>query len=866
MLAPPSVLQTTMDRPVTDRIVIPRTRARGGRCSALIVAAALALLAMMGAAPASGASTAMSWGLNDNGQLGNGTFTGPMKCLVEKTEHACSQTPLAVSGLSEVTAVSAGAFHSLALLASGKVMAWGRDTQGQLGDGRATTELETCGKNFCLSKPVEVSGLSPFTVTAIAGGTEHSIALLSSGKVMAWGDNQWGELGDGTPTGPELCGPNPCSRKPVEVKGLSGVTAIAAGSGFNVALLESGKVMAWGRGEQGQLGNGATTNKETPVEVSGLTEAAAISSGYGHTLALLKAGTVKAWGYNLNGELGVGTTTGPGKCTGVPCSSTPVAVCAAGAIGPCPTGPYLAEVSAIAAGELHGLALHTSGTVAAWGENEGGQLGNGTQKLSTVPVAVSELSGATSIAAGGSDSMVRLSSGTLMDWGENQYGQLGDGTTALRTRPVPVCGLSGVAGMSTRASHSLAFGELTYQQCPTVTKISPSSGTVMGGTTVTITGASLSEVTAVKFGSTNAASFKVISAESIEAVSPAGEGTVDVTVTTPSGSSPKGPADLFTFIRPSVTGLSPNLGPAAGGTSVKISGTNFTGATAVNFGATAASSFQVISPTEITAVSPAGTGVVDVTVTTPEGTSLLKAADRYTYTAAPEFGTCVKVTSGTGGYGSSNCTVAGGTKTYEWYPGFGGSKPLVKTHYKTKAKELPAPALEIEGGPKIICKGETSGGEFSGPKTIAQVTVTLTGCHLELSNCQSTGAKEGEVVSNTLAGELGIVKKSIEGPVKNQIGVDLKPAVGVTMFEFTCGLTTVSIQGSVIVETHVNSMVNTIELKYTAPKTVQKPSRFEGGPPDVFETSLNGGLFHKSGWTATTIQSNEEKLEINTVV
>src|ERR1700730_4734632 len=299
MPAPLSGVATTMDRPVTDRIATPRTLARGGGSSALIVVAALALLAMVGAAPASGASTAMSWGLNDNGQLGNGSFTGPMTCLVAEAKHACSETPLVVGELSEVTAVSAGPVHRLALVTSGQGLAWGRDTQGQLGDGRETKELETCGKNFCLTKPVEVSGLSG--VTAIAGGTEHSLALLTSGKVMAWGDNQWGELGDGTPTGPETCGPNPCSRKPVEVKGLSGVTAIAAGSGFNVALLSSGKVMAWGRGEQGQLGNGATTNKETPVEVSGLTEATAISSGYGHTLALLSAGTVKAWGYNLNG-------------------------------------------------------------------------------------------------------------------------------------------------------------------------------------------------------------------------------------------------------------------------------------------------------------------------------------------------------------------------------------------------------------------------------------------------------------------------------------------------------------------------------------------------------------------------------------
>src|SRR5439155_17066302 len=98
--------------------------------------------------------------------------------------------------------------------------------------------------------------------------------------------------------------------------GLTGVTAIAAGSGFSLALLEGGTVKAWGANEVGQLGNGSTTGSTVPVSVSGLTGATGISAGFAHSLAVLSGGTVKAWGYNGFGPLGNGTRTGPSKCTG----------------------------------------------------------------------------------------------------------------------------------------------------------------------------------------------------------------------------------------------------------------------------------------------------------------------------------------------------------------------------------------------------------------------------------------------------------------------------------------------------------------------------------------------------------------------
>src|SRR5262249_45568208 len=167
---------------------------------------------------------------------------------------------------------------------------------------------------------------------------------------------------------------------------------------------------------------------------------------------------------------------------------------------------------------------------------------------------------------------------------------------------------------------------------PTVTNVNPNTGPTSGGTSVTIAGPNFSGATAVSFGSNAAGSFTVNSATQITATSPAGIGTVDVTVTTESGTSPITTADQFIYVpAPTVTNVNPNTGPTSGGTSVTITGTNFSGATAVRFGSNAAAPLTVDSATQITATSPAGIGTVDVTVTTAGGTSAISSGDRFTY-------------------------------------------------------------------------------------------------------------------------------------------------------------------------------------------------------------------------------------------
>jgi len=186
-------------------------------------------------------------------------------------------------------------------------------------------------------------------------------------------------------------------------------------------------------------------------------------------------------------------------------------------------------------------------------------------------------------------------------------------------------------------SATVAADVFTYQStgtgAPVVTAISPTSGSAAGGDTVTLTGTGFTGATTVGFGTTGATQLTVDSDTQITTVSPAGTGTVDVTVTTPAGTSATGPADEFGYTSlglPSVQNVNPNTGSPDGGDSVTISGIGFTNASEVLFG-TADATFNVDSDTEISASTPAGTGSVDVTVVTPAGTSATGGADTFTY-------------------------------------------------------------------------------------------------------------------------------------------------------------------------------------------------------------------------------------------
>ncbi len=281
--------------------------------------------------------------------------------------------------------------------------------------------------------------------------------------------------------------------------------------------------------------------------------------------------------------------------------------------------------------------------------------------------------------------------------------------------------------VTTPAGSSTGGPTYTYvaPTSPTVTAITPNHGTTLGGTSVTITGTNFTGTTSVKIGGAGAQFITVVSATTITATTPPGAaGPADVVVTTPAGSGTG--TGLFTyFVMPTVTGIFPPSGPAAGGTIVAITGTGFTGATAVNFGGTAATAFTVISSTTITATSPAGTGTVDVTVTTPFATSLPGSADKFTYAAAPVVGS---VTPNAG-------PVAGGTVVTITGTGFTGATSVkfgatAATFTVVSATTITATSPPGSGTVNVTVttpggtSANTSGDQFSYNK--AATTLTLT--------------------------------------------------------------------------------------------------------------------------------------------
>jgi alpha-tubulin suppressor-like RCC1 family protein len=389
--------------------------------------------------------TVWAWGLNSNGQLGDGTTTN-------RTTPVQVLGPNGVGFLTNVVAVAGGQNHSLALKSDGTLWTWGYNAQGQLGDNTVTRRLT----------PVQVlgpGGVGFLTgVTAIAGGDSHSLARKSDGTVWAWGYNTWGTLGDGTTTS---------HRAPVQVVGPDGVgfltdtTAVAGGAIFAAALKTDGTVWCWGYNGQGQLGNDTTIASNTPVRTvapEGLgvfPDARAVVSGWSHTLVLKSDGTVYAFGYNGYGQLGDNTTTG--RSVAVP------------VLGPSGIGA-LSDILAVAAGNYHSVALKADGTVWTWGMNNVGQLGDNTNTRRLTPVqvlgpnSVGFLTDIVAIAAGGIHTLALREDGTVFAWGGNGVGQLGDGTVTPRTTPVSMLNAAGteplraMAALAAGDAHSLAMG------------------------------------------------------------------------------------------------------------------------------------------------------------------------------------------------------------------------------------------------------------------------------------------------------------------------------------------------------------------------------------------------------------------------
>ncbi len=245
---------------------------------------------------------------------------------------------------------------------------------------------------------------------------------------------------------------------------------------------------------------------------------------------------------------------------------------------------------------------------------------------------------------------------------------------------------------------------------------------------------------------------------------------------------------------------------------------------------------------------------------------------------APEFGTCTPanyLTERVGGklikyyigdFTASKCVLrtesnGHGRGKNEWNRG------LRRVHFATNSKELREPRLQTVSGSTISCSDEIGTGDYSSTKAVANVILRLTGCHLgEAGSCQSADAVEGEIATTTLSGELGVLKASPEGPAKNTIGLDLQPASGEVFAAFRCAGISVLVTGSVISTVTRNSMKVSGHLSLGESKGKQKWTHFEGGEEDVLQTKFGEGTVEKSGLALTMIQTNEEKVEVNSVV
>ncbi len=314
--------------------------------------------------------------------------------------------------------ISAGYRHTSVLKKDGTVWSWGNNRYGQLGDGTVDDS----------NTSVQVNGMND--VVTVLSREYHTVVLKEDGTVWAWGAGGAGRLGNGT---------NKNSYTPVQVKGLSNVIFIASGDSHTIAVKEDGTVWGWGRNLSGEFGAEIDPGfYNIPLQINEINNVIDISIGSNHTVVLKEDGTVWSWGNNISGQLGDGTN-----------NNSNILV----------EAKKLNNVKSISAGGSYTIALKEDGTVWAWGDNGYIGLGFGTDKDSNIPVQVEGISDVVDISSGADYIVALKKDGTVWAWGWNNFNQLGDGTNYNSSIPVQVKGLNNVVTISAGRKHVLALKE-----------------------------------------------------------------------------------------------------------------------------------------------------------------------------------------------------------------------------------------------------------------------------------------------------------------------------------------------------------------------------------------------------------------------
>jgi alpha-tubulin suppressor-like RCC1 family protein len=324
-----------------------------------------------------------------------------------------------------------GCTHSLALTSTGSLLAWGDNRDGELGNGSISDFSPT---------PAPVSLPPGVRIRSVSGGCSFSLAVSTTGQLWSWGTNSSGELGNGTTGGPLAT--------PALVRLPAGVRIRSAAGGFDHALAVSttGQVYAWGGNTDGQLGNGSAgppTGMPGLVHLPAGVQVTTVTAGEFDSLAVTTRGRVLGWGSESEGALGDGHDGG--------FTTVPVAA----------QLPFFVRVRSVFAGCFHTLAVTTAGTVFAFGANGNGELGIGRSGDQLTPVRTRLPLGTQAVAVGGGcvHSVAVTSRGQLLSWGAG--GLLGNGSTTASNVPVPVRLDRGQFALGTGGSaagnHSLAL-------------------------------------------------------------------------------------------------------------------------------------------------------------------------------------------------------------------------------------------------------------------------------------------------------------------------------------------------------------------------------------------------------------------------